>query len=78
MLILAAVILGALIGSGTQNISALDWLSYSKGFTLNSLKLDLSIITISFGCAIKVNVAQLILLLVALAVYPKTAKAIGD
>lgn len=78
ILLLAAVILGALIGAGTEDIDALSWLAYSKSFSLDSLSVDLSILSIDFGCALKVNVAQLLLILIALCVYPKAAKAIGD
>ncbi|MBE6839933.1 MAG: DUF4321 domain-containing protein [Ruminococcus sp.] len=78
ILLLAAVILGALMGASCRDIEPLAWLAYSKGFSLDSLRIDLSILSIDFGCALKVNVAQLILILVALCVYPKAAKAIGD
>ncbi|MBE6860073.1 MAG: DUF4321 domain-containing protein [Ruminococcus sp.] len=78
ILILAAVILGALLGAASKDIEPLAWLAYSKGFSLDSLSIDLSILSIDFGCALKVNVAQLLLILAALAIYPKASKAIGD
>lgn len=75
ILIITAVFIGALIGSGSQDISFLHWLAYSKSLSLDNISIDLVIIQLSFGCSFSINVAQLILMLVAFFVYPKAAAA---
>lgn len=73
ILIITAVFLGALIGSGVADISLLKWLAYSKSLSLDNISIDLIIIQLSFGCSFSINVAQLILMLAAFFVYPKAA-----
>ena len=77
VIIMAAIILGSLVGSTANGVEFLDWLSYSQGFQLDSLNLDLSVININFGCSIRVNVAQILSIITGLAVYPKAIKALG-
>ena len=77
VIIMAAIILGSLVGSTANGVEFLDWLFYSKGFKLDSLNLDLSVININFGCSIRVNVAQILFIITGLAVYPKATKALG-
>ena len=70
--ILSGLVVGGLIGELTSKVSWLWWLSYSKSFGLETpLTLDLSVIRISFGLMIKINIASIIGMLLALLVYRK-------
>ena len=70
--ILSVLVVGGLIGELTSKVSWLWWLSYSKSFGLETpLTLDLSVIKISFGLMIKMNLASIIGMLLALLVYRK-------
>lgn len=69
VLLLLAVVLGKLLGNITQDVSFLSWLAMGANFGFNPVTIDLSVVTITFGCMINVNVAQAALLLIAILVY---------
>ncbi len=75
-LIIAAAVLGALIGDVVQGVHGLSWLAYAKsiGFDATTLKLD--IFDITFGVHFSMNVAQILLLCVALLSARKLSDAI--
>ena len=70
-LVLAALVLSALVGTLTQGIGFLKWLTWgdSIGFDLNNV--DLSIITFSLSFGMQVNVLQVIFIASALLLYKK-------
>jgi len=70
LLILSGVVLGGFIGELASNVSALSWLSYGKTFGLSSpLILDLGIIVLTFGLTIKITIAGIIGVLLAILIY---------
>ena len=72
--ILAAVVVGGLVGDLTKNISFLHWLGYSKsiGISVNDpFILDLSIMKFSFGFEMGINIVQIIFLTIAVFIYRK-------
>lgn len=77
ILILTAIFLGSILGNGVENVGFLHWLNYSKSLSLDNVSVDLIIITFSFGCTFSINIAQLILMLVAFLVYPKASAALN-
>lgn len=64
-----AVVLGKLIGSVTVGNPYLSWLGTSANFGFPSVPIDLAVVTFTFGIMISINVAQAILLLLAILVY---------
>lgn len=61
LLMLAGVVLGGFVANLTQDIAALDWLSYGQAFGLDSpLVLNLGILVITFGLNIKITIASII------------------
>jgi hypothetical protein len=72
LLIVAALVLGGLIG---DNATIFPWLGYSKSFQFmpDSFLIDTDVLKIAFGLYVKANVCQILLLLVAMFVYYKTA-----
>lgn len=72
LFILAGLVVGSLLGEVASHVKELWWLSYGKEFGLTSpLTLDLSIMTITFGLMIKINIASIIGVIVALLIYRK-------
>ncbi len=70
ILILAGVVLGGFIGTATEEISALSWLNFGESFGLNTpMVLDFGILVITFGLSIKITMASIIGVALALLVY---------
>ena len=71
VLIILAVVLGKAVGSAVAGISYLSWLAIAAKFGVSTVTIDLSVIQITFGMMININVAQTILLLAAIFTYTK-------
>ena len=70
LLLLAGIVLGGFIGELTSGISFLSWLSYGQTFGLSSpLILDLGILVLTFGLTIKISIASIIGVIIAIIVY---------
>ena len=70
LLILVGVVLGGFIGELASNVSFLHWLSYGQTFGLSSpLVLDLGILVITFGLTIKITIAGITGVLIAIVIY---------
>jgi len=70
--ILSGIVVGGLLGVLAEKISWLWWLSYGEqfGFT-NPVTLDLSVIKFTLGLWIKINVASIIGMILAVFIYRK-------
>ena len=70
--ILAGLVIGGLIGQLAQNIDFLWWLSYgqSVGFS-TPIQLDLNMIQLTFGLMLKINIASIIGVIIAILIYRK-------
>lgn len=70
LLILAGIVLGGFIGELTSNVSFLSWLSYGQSFGLSDpLVLNLGILVLTFGLKIKITIAGIIGILIAILIY---------
>lgn len=66
LLILAGIVIGGFIG----NLFPTTWLNYGQTFGLtNPLVLDLGILTITFALTIKITIASIIGIVIALIIY---------
>ncbi|MGL5260117.1 MAG: DUF4321 domain-containing protein [Lachnospiraceae bacterium] len=66
LLILAGIVVGGLVGSAFPN----SILNYGQTFGLSSpLVLDLGILTITFALTIKITIASIIGIIVAIVIY---------
>ena len=70
-LVLAAIILSALIGTLTQDVGFLKWLTWGESVGFDAVNLDLSIIDISFSFHMQGNVLQVLFIAAALLLYKK-------
>ena len=72
LFILAGLVIGGLLGELAAKVPWLWWLSFGQEFGLQDpLVLDLGVATITFGLMIKINIASIIGVIVALIIYRK-------
>ena len=70
LLVLAGIVLGGFIGELTSNISFLSWLNYGQSFGLSDpLVLNLGILVLTLGLKIKITIAGIIGILIAILIY---------
>ena len=70
ILLLTGVVLGGFIGNVTEGIPALSWLSFGESFGLNTpLVLDFGILVVTFCLSIRITMAGIIGVVLALLVY---------
>ena len=70
LLVLAGVVQGGLIGSLAANVSGLSWLNYGQAFGLeNPLVLSLGLVVLTFGLTIKITIASIIGIVLAILIY---------
>jgi hypothetical protein len=77
LLMLAGVVLGGFIGYLTKEVSYLSWLNFGQEFGIGGangsgiVRLNLGVMIISFGLTIKITVASIIGVIVAIIIYRK-------
>lgn len=69
--IVLAVVLGKAIAGAVIGNHFLSWLAIAAKFGISTVTVDLSIIQITFGMMIDINIAQALLLLIAIFVYTR-------
>lgn len=70
LLLLAGIVLGGFIGSLAAGIPFLSWLNYGQSFGFTSpIVLDLGILVITFGLNIKITIAGIIGVFIAILIY---------
>lgn len=70
LLLLAGIVLGGFIGSLAAGVPFLSWLNYGQTFGFaNPIELDLGILVITFGLSIKITIASIIGVLIAIIIY---------
>ena len=72
LFVLAGLVIGGLLGNLAANVSWLNWLAYGEEFGLmDPVVLDLNVLTLTLGLTIKINIASIIGVIIALLVYRK-------
>jgi Domain of unknown function (DUF4321) len=70
LLILAGIVLGGFIGSLAEGLTYLNWLNYGQSFGFeNPIILNLGILVITFGLNIKITIASIIGVILAIIIY---------
>lgn len=70
--LLSGLVIGGLIGELAGNVDWLWWLSFGEQFGLDTpFVLNLSILKITFALSIKINIASIIGLAIAIFLYRK-------
>lgn len=72
LMILVGIVLGGFVGNIAKDVSYMSWLNYGNNFGLGGpVKLNLGIIVITFGLSIKVTMASIIGVIIAIIIYKK-------
>lgn len=70
LLLLAGIVLGGFIGNLASGVSGLSWLNYGQSFGLtNPVVFDIGILVITFGLTIRITIASIIGVLIAIIIY---------
>lgn len=70
IMLLAGIVLGGFIGQLADGISWLKWMNYGQSFGLDiPLVIDFGLLVITFGLTIKITMASIIGVAVALFIY---------
>ena len=72
LFVLCGIVVGGLIGELASKLDFLWWLSYGNSFGLaEPISLDLSVIQITFGLMLKINISSIIGMVLAIVIYRK-------
>lgn len=70
LLLLAGIVLGGFLGSLADGVSWLSWLNFGQSFGLDEpLVLNLGVLIITFGLSIRITMASILGVAVALLIY---------
>lgn len=70
LLLLAGIVLGGFLGQVTEGVPALTWLNYGQSFGLSSpIVLKLGVLVVTFALTIKITIASIIGMILAIIVY---------
>ncbi len=70
LLLLSGIVLGGFLGSLAEGIPWLSWLNFGEAFGLNTpLVLNFGVLVITFGLSIRITMASIIGVVIALLVY---------
>ncbi len=70
LLLLAGIVLGGFLGSLADGVSWLSWLNFGQSFGLDEpLVLNLGVLVITFGLSIRITMASILGVAVALLIY---------
>ena len=69
VLLMLAIVLGIVIANACAGVWGFSWLAASATFGLQPTTVDLSVMQFTFGLTVSINVAQAILLLLAIIAY---------
>lgn len=72
LFILCGIVVGGLLGDLASKVDFLWWLSYGESFGLaQPISLDLNVVQLTFGLMLKINVASIIGMILAIFIYRK-------
>ncbi len=77
LLIFAGAVIGSLISTATAGMDGLSWLSYALELGVDPTPINLIVIKLNFGFEFSMSIAQIIFMIIAVAVYPKLKKVIA-
>lgn len=71
VVIITAVVLGSVLGDAAEQVSGLGWLNLGVHAGIDPVTVDLAVMTLTFGISISINVAQSLLVIVAVVLASK-------
>ena len=76
LVLVVALLLGGILGNVCANIEPLSWLDYMPPLNIKEHHWNLYVLDLTFGLQSKFNIAQVILVIVAIFTAPKIQKLI--
>ena len=77
-ILLAAVVIGSLIGDFARNVASLSWLGKIFDIGISTFDLNLKIFVITLGFRIDICVSEILMIIVGLLCYPKLSKLLFE
>ena len=72
LFLLSGIVIGGLLGELASKVDFLWWLGYGESFGLASpIELNLKVISITFGLMLRINIASIIGMAIAIFIYRK-------
>lgn len=72
LFIMSGLVIGGLLGSMLKDVPGMWWLSYGQEFGLETpIILDINILRLTFGLTLKINIASILGLIIAIFIYKK-------
>ena len=72
LFILCGIVVGGLLGELAGQVDFLWWLSYGEQFGISEpITLDLQVVSLTFGLMLKINIASIIGMILAIFIYRK-------
>lgn len=76
LMIMAGIVIGGFIGHIVRDVPYLSLLNYGKEFSIGgsndgTLRLDLGILILNFALTVKINIASIIGVIIAVIIYRK-------
>ena len=71
VVLITAVVLGRVLGNALSGIAFLSWMSMGVSAGLSPVTIDLAVVSLTFGAGISINVAQALLVIVAVVLASK-------
>ncbi|MBR7084417.1 MAG: DUF4321 domain-containing protein [Oscillospiraceae bacterium] len=72
--LLAAVVIGSLIGDFARGVASLSWLGKIFDIGISTFDLNLKIFVITLGFRINICVSEILMIIVGLLCYPRLSK----
>jgi len=70
--ILSGLVIGGLLGELAKSVNWLSWMAFGQSFGLESpVVLNLGVLTLTFALMVKINIASIIGLAIAIFIYRK-------
>lgn len=71
VVIITAVVLGSVLGDAAAQVPGLGWLNLGVHAGIDPVTVDLAVMTLTFGISISINVAQSLLVIIAVVLASK-------
>lgn len=71
VVIVTAVVLGSVLGDAAAQVPGLGWLNLGVHAGIDPVTVDLAVLTLTFGISISINVAQSLLVIIAVVLASK-------
>lgn len=69
--LLCGIVIGGLLGQLASSVSWLSWLAYGRDFGFSPVTIDLGVLQLTLGLMIKINIASIIGIIIAIIIYRK-------